>query len=226
MAGVDATGSCLRDSDCVVLVLGNAERRPKRLASCSHTFPGCREIGETAQLVLVERDDRKGSLQSTATHSELGAEGGGRVGGGLAGVVLAHVGVAVAARFPQRGVVALAPRQHDRGRHRSRTTSTRSGRSPAMATSVMPRACRATAARALANPLGDRGTSGASTPRMRSAWLAKRASPVSAASRSNARAAVELADGVALSKTSFWRTISRSPSSGVVNSPPWSTSQK
>ena len=27
-------------------------------------------------------------------------------------------------------------------------------------------------------------------------------------------AAVELADGVALSKTSFWRTISRSPSSG------------
>ena len=39
-------------------------------------------------------------------------------------------------------------------------------------------------------------------------------------------AAVELADGVALSKTSFWRTISCSPSSGVVNSPPWSTSQK
>ena len=35
-----------------------------------------------------------------------------------------------------------------------------------------------------------------------------------------------MADGVALSKMSFWRTISRSPSSGVVNRPPWSTSQK
>ena len=78
----------------------------------------------------------------------------------------------------------------------------------------------------MAKPLGPRGTSGAISWMMRSAWLASHASPVRAASRISAIAAVELAEGVALSKMSFWRTISRSPSSGVVNRPPWSTSQK
>ncbi len=61
--------------------------------------------------------------------------------------------------------------------------------------------------------------------RMRSAWWWYRCSPVSAARRYSAIAAIELADGVALSAMSFWRTTSASASSAVVYSPPFSGSQ-
>ena len=44
--------------------------------------------------------------------------------------------------------------------------------------------------------------------------------------RSRPTAAIELAEGVALSKRSFWRTTSASPSSAVVNRPPSPGSQK
>ncbi len=103
---------------------------------------------------------------------QLGAEGVGGVGGGLAGVVLADVGEPVAAAFPQRGVVALAPGEHH-------------PRAPALASDVDEvgalagdddfgdaAGAQGDAGEGVGEAARRPGTSGARSCRMRSAWLA------------------------------------------------------
>ena len=168
------------------------------------------------------RPESCASGETRRSGSELTGQLLGRVRRGLAGVVAADVGEPSRAVLPQGRVVGLAPGQDGVGQVAGVDGGHRSGRSPTTAISVTPARRMSTAASRRPKAVGAPRDDPADQLQDLLGLV-----PVARPRRSARRGGGgrwrpgSWPTGVALSSRSFWRTISASASSAVVNSPPF-----